>query len=179
MTLLASGILTGIPEIDEQHRELFSRIDGFFMACMEGREHEQLEGLFAFLDKYVNAHFEVEEKLQRDSNYSGYEDHKRQHSEYRDKIKEIQIAFEECGLSEFVLQQLNHVLIDWLLLHIGKVDHAFAVHLRSGGVEIPEVETAETAETVAKSAPESLEVASPEESGKGEDPKIEVLLRNS
>jgi hemerythrin len=58
-------LATGIEVIDDQHKELFRRIDGLLEACKAGKGREAVAGVLAFLENYVVEHFAAEEKIPR------------------------------------------------------------------------------------------------------------------
>ena len=78
-----SGLEIGIELIDEQHKELFSRIDQLELAIYKGKASFELIKLMEYLESYVIEHFEVEEKLMIDARYPDFAKHANQHNEFR------------------------------------------------------------------------------------------------
>jgi hemerythrin len=60
---------TGIDEIDDQHRELFNRIDKLELAMYSGKGAAELKQLVEFLLSYVDEHFGSEERVMLDAGY--------------------------------------------------------------------------------------------------------------
>ena len=56
-------LATGVPEIDAQHKELFSRINRLLEACNQGQGRAEVGKTLAFLEEYVLIHFSTEEKI--------------------------------------------------------------------------------------------------------------------
>lgn len=55
-----SSLETGIEAIDEQHKELFKRIDQLELALYNGRAASELVKLMEYLGLYITEHFELE-----------------------------------------------------------------------------------------------------------------------
>ena len=61
MTRWDDELSLGLEEIDNQHRELFRRMETLLEACVAGKAAEEVIGMLAFLDDYVAVHFRTEE----------------------------------------------------------------------------------------------------------------------
>lgn len=53
---------TGSDEIDNQHKELFRRINSLLDACNQGKGREEIGKTVQFLEDYVITHFSAEEE---------------------------------------------------------------------------------------------------------------------
>src|SRR5512136_1035159 len=82
-------LAVGIATIDEQHKELFKRINGLLIAIKEHRCKSEIDGTIKFLDDYASFHFGEEEKRMYAVAYDGLPDHKRQHAAYMKNIAEL------------------------------------------------------------------------------------------
>jgi hemerythrin len=123
-------LAVGVKEIDEQHKELFAKINALFDACNAGKGKEFIDPVIKYLQDYVVLHFGAEEKLQKDSNYPGYAAHKEQHDKFIQDFMELKANIETKGVSGLTIVKLNQVLVDWLINHIRKTDKAFATYLK-------------------------------------------------
>ena len=56
-------LATGVNKIDNQHKELFKRINNLLEACNQGRGKNEVEKVIKFLDDYVIIHFSEEENI--------------------------------------------------------------------------------------------------------------------
>ena len=87
--LWSSSLETGIPEIDEQHKELFRQIDILLDRSKDDRIHETLK----FLGNYVVKHFTDEQLIHLRAKYPKAADHKKLHTAfvavYNDLSKEF------------------------------------------------------------------------------------------
>lgn len=67
-----NSLAIGVAEIDDQHKELFSRFDSLLTACNEGKGRGEVLRVLLFLDDYIKSHFAAEERLQLKHDYPGY-----------------------------------------------------------------------------------------------------------
>lgn len=127
----SSDLATGVAEIDNQHKEIFSRFDRLFAACSEGKGKEEVLRLLLFLQEYVKEHFSAEERLQLRSAYPEYSEHKAQHTNFIAEVERLAREFAAEGATLPLVIKTNKALSSWLLQHISKTDMAFAGYLRS------------------------------------------------
>ena len=83
------NLITGNKTIDEQHKELIDRIQQFVSACESEDARVKAIKMLDYLDEYTEFHFKEEEKLQKDVDYPGLEEHIKKHEEFRHTIKEL------------------------------------------------------------------------------------------
>ena len=108
----------GVAPIDQQHRDLFDRIDALVNACQAGRCRDEVAGLIGFLQKYVRIHFGEEEELMRLSGYPERSDHAREHARFSGHLQDLVKGFAEQGFTSPLLNDLNATLVDWLYEHV-------------------------------------------------------------
>lgn len=124
------GLSVGVAEIDNQHKELFNRINNLLDACKQGKGSEEIERTINFLSDYVITHFGTEENLMVRYNYPDYASHKEKHEKFNKKFAELKMQIQKEGSGLLTTLGTNHLLIDWWLNHIGKVDKALGVFLK-------------------------------------------------
>ncbi|WP_298437300.1 bacteriohemerythrin [Geobacter sp.] len=122
-------LLTGVREIDEQHRELFARFGALLNACNEGKGNEEVLRLFTFLDEYVVSHFSAEERIMRSCDYREYPEHRQQHQKFIRDLGELKRQFRDGGAGLSLVISTNQMMIEWLTRHIEKMDKELAGHL--------------------------------------------------
>jgi hemerythrin len=127
----SSDLATGVTEIDNQHKEIFSRFDKLFTACSEGRGKDEVLRLLLFLEDYVKEHFAAEEKLQLRHAYPDYDAHKSQHVRFITDVGRLTAAFRAEGATLSLVIMTNKTLAAWLVQHIKKTDMEFAQYLRA------------------------------------------------
>jgi hemerythrin len=125
-----NNLATGVTAIDDQHKEIFKRVDRLSEACSEGRGREEVLKLLVFLEDYVKEHFAAEERLQMKSAYPGYPMHKSQHTRFIADIARLATAFKTEGATLSLVIMTNKTLTAWLVQHISKTDMELAAYLK-------------------------------------------------
>ncbi|MDR1677749.1 MAG: hemerythrin family protein [Deltaproteobacteria bacterium] len=115
---------TGVPKIDEQHKELFRQADNLVDKAQVAR----VETTLNFLRGYVAKHFSDEEILHRVSAYPKAEQHKKLHEEFSKAVRNLISQFQAATNKQPVVLQINSVVVAWLREHIMKHDKEFAVY---------------------------------------------------
>lgn len=124
-------LATGVSIIDDQHKELFRRINGLLAACSSGRGKEELSTVIRFLEEYVATHFGEEETRMQQYNYPDYAAHKALHEEFNRNFASLREQFVTDGAAVHVVIKTNHVVVEWLTSHIKRVDRALGTFLKS------------------------------------------------
>lgn len=115
----------GIEKVDEQHKELFQKINNLLDACTNRKGREEVVETINFLEEYVDKHFSEEEQLQRDHAYPEYPRHKAAHEQFNRNFIELKKKLQQEGPTLQFVMQVNKVVVDWLVIHITNVDKAF------------------------------------------------------
>jgi len=76
-----AALITHVPLIDAQHRELIHRINAMLTACRDGKGREELEAIVRYLEAYVLERFATEERETTARRFPGYADHKARHNQ--------------------------------------------------------------------------------------------------
>jgi len=116
----------GIKEIDNQHRELFSRLERLESAISSGRGSEIVISTFHFLDNYVQLHFRAEEELQEYYHYPHREMHAGEHAEFRKRLKQLEATLAVEDPSEKLAVLTDALLTQWLITHVTSLDRELA-----------------------------------------------------
>ncbi len=125
-----SDLATGVEEIDDQHRELFRRINSLLEACNQGQGKNEVVKVIAFLEDYVIEHFSEEERHMSDRDYPDFGKHRVQHREFMENLSTLKQQLEADGPGLGVVLSTNRLVIDWLTNHIRKEDKALGSFLR-------------------------------------------------
>ena len=115
---------TGMPAIDDQHKELFRQARVLFDRENADRVTQTLD----FLEKYVEKHFGDEQALHLKAQYPKLEPHKKMHAEFVIAFKKMQKEYEDEGHKLQVLLKINKTFSDWLTNHIMVHDKEFATY---------------------------------------------------
>jgi hemerythrin len=128
-----SDLSVGVQEIDNQHKELFERINSLRTAMSLGKGRTEIGKTVKFLEEYVVEHFSTEEKYMSRYDYGAYLVHKAEHqafikdfSEFKKKLEGLE---SQGGITSFLTIDVQHRLVDWLLNHIGKIDKSLGAFL--------------------------------------------------
>lgn len=126
---LTKELETGNTLIDSEHRQLFQAVNDMMDACSGGKGRDQIEKTVNFLVEYVSKHFGDEEKLQIQTKYPGYNNHKAFHEKYKADIKKAAQALTGGTPSIAALGQVNQQ-IAVLVSHIKTEDKKLALHVK-------------------------------------------------
>jgi hemerythrin len=122
--LWSKSLETGIPKIDEQHKELFRQTD----ILVDRTKADRVDSTLNFLKEYVNKHFSDEEAFQRSSHYPKAEDHKKLHVEFAASLRKHLDEYNKASNKPAMILNLNSIVIKWLQEHIMRHDKEFAVY---------------------------------------------------
>lgn len=126
---LTKDLETGNSLIDSEHRQLFLAVNEMMDACSSGKGREQIEKTVKFLVDYVAKHFGDEEKLQIQTKYPGYNNHKAFHEKYKADIRIAAQALVNEAPTIATLGQVNKQ-IAVLVSHIKTEDKNLASHVK-------------------------------------------------
>jgi hemerythrin len=121
----------GVPEIDEQHRELVRRINELGLAMKRGKGGETVADLLAFLNSYVELHFSMEEGLMREFHYPDIGEHRGNHSAFRKQFEEKREAYVADPGERSTTLDIHGWMMSWLMNHIMYVDMKLGEFLAS------------------------------------------------
>ncbi len=112
----------GVEEMDEQHRNMVEIINKMHSAMKEGKGNEKIEEILEEMEDYTEYHFEAEEKLMENNDYSErkLKKQKEQHEKFVEKIEEYREKIEGGTLT--LSMDIMNFLKDWLSNHIAEVD---------------------------------------------------------
>ncbi len=126
----------GVSEIDEQHRELFSRINDLVLAIRQSVCKYRIGDVIRFLEDYVVSHFGMEEELMDRLRYPEFTSHKAQHAHF---IRQFSILKDELikldggkkrGSYELSVTT-NQIVVDWIIAHVKHTDRQLGEFLKT------------------------------------------------
>lgn len=124
------ALAVGVREVDEQHKEIFRRVDALAQALMTRRGAEVVEPMFDFLGEYVVEHFGAEESLMRLHRYPQRAEHEAEHRRFVEDYRTLRAEYAREGATGFLLVKLNNRVGQWLTGHIGSTDRALGRFLK-------------------------------------------------
>ena len=111
----------GVPEVDHEHRQLIDLINKLCdRMCREAAGPEEVSSFLGEIYLRISAHFALEEKLMRDHGYSGYHDHKADHENLLDELRDLMEDFEYGTLSD--IEVVRTALENWFNGHFRGAD---------------------------------------------------------
>ncbi len=131
-----SSLVTGIDEIDRQHRYFVYILNELNESFNENYRDRIIRAL-RFMDRYAHWHFKSEEKYMELYHYPDIENHKKQHELFYQYTRS---AMEKAsrGITPELWYEVNRYLIEWLISHIKGTDRKFAEFLISRNLSMPE-----------------------------------------
>lgn len=121
----------GIEEIDNQHKELFRKINELLDACNQAKGREVVGKIIDFLGSYVVEHFQCEEKYMMKYNYPELKSHQTHHAQFIQNFGELKAKFETDGPGAHIVILTNRVVVGWLNSHIRNVDRQMGAFLKT------------------------------------------------
>lgn len=119
-TLWKDEYKIGIDKIDDQHCQLFRKIENLLEIVRTGNgERNRMEcmEIINFLVSYTTFHFDTEEKLQRKMGYVSYEKHVKIHENFKNTVEAYKDLLEK-DFSAKTLKSFIGTLLAWLVNHV-------------------------------------------------------------
>jgi hemerythrin len=120
----------GIDVIDTQHKELFSTAESLLAAAERGVGQGEVTKVVAFLEEYVETHFQTEEMYMKRYSYPDYAPHKIEHTGFVNEFYDLRQELDNDGVSPDLTVRLADWVGDWLVNHIGRMDKALGTFLK-------------------------------------------------
>jgi hemerythrin len=116
---------TGVPAVDAQHRELFSRVNDLLDACARGEGGAAIRPTLDSLGEYIEAHFTEEEALMTDRRCSAAAQNKAAHDLFRERYNGLRgdlIGCRNATEMAMLVLEVQRTVCDWLTDHIMQID---------------------------------------------------------
>lgn len=120
---------TGIPVIDEQHRELFRLVQDLRRMVQDGTERTQVADLLEHLVVLTERHFVTEETLMGQYDYPDLAGHISEHAAMLSNLRELLAKFHDSHQTMAML--VPTFMEGWLRHHISDGDFGFKSFLRA------------------------------------------------
>lgn len=125
---------TGNSLVDHQHQALFEAVNAFDEAQEAHMTPARIDGMLAFLARYVAEHFATEEFLMVRCGFPGLPEHRAQHENLTSRVRYIRdLRAQDPALVP--ADGLSKFLGDWLMNHILHWDAQVFDYLREHPVE--------------------------------------------
>ena len=124
---------TGVPSMDEQHRQLIDLINSLYRVL---RKEESVETIGPILDDmaaYADKHLREEEALLQKHDFPGYDEHLLLHNNYQEELAALTRDWEQQD--ELTAKKIYAFLRQWWLEHIVENDQKYGNFLTEKGVK--------------------------------------------
>ena len=125
---LPPELLTGIASVDEQHRAMVELHNEIATGLTGDRPAYFVIEALARLYQYSRQHFESEEKLMLRYGFEGLDDHRREHAELLDRLREVVLQYR--SQPDTVPGKIQEFVRVWVVRHIEEADMQFAAPVR-------------------------------------------------
>lgn len=134
------AIETGLPALDDQHRQYFAMVNGYMAASAKAAAqqngHEELVERLKFLRRYAVEHFATEQKIMKDAGYPDYQEHFEQHMYFLKRVGALDNRLREEGHSEKLTREVHFYTLEWFISHIQSADMLVVEFLRESGYQV-------------------------------------------
>lgn len=120
---------TGIPLIDEQHRDLFSKVGRLRTLIQAGGNRAEISRLLDELVEASRTHFEAEEAFMAKFGYPDLSQHLAEHASMLVGLQDLKDKFEESHASLALM--VPTFMEGWLRHHISDGDFGFVTFLKA------------------------------------------------
>lgn len=117
-----------IKAIDQDHQMLFETVGRLSRYHRDGATEQQLQSAIRSLVRYVDEHFEREERFLRRVGYPHFLEHKKQHEHFRLLIRRLQEIF-DVEPETVDVGKVRDFLEEWLKTHILREDMKYVPYL--------------------------------------------------
>jgi len=127
----SDAFATGVPEIDQQHRELLEHVSRLLEVMRS--EPSAVGRALDFLGDYTVSHFDAEERLMEHHAYPDAPLHREAHAGFVRTFGRLRFDYDLDGLTEGLTELIGGWLVDWLKHHILESDRALGRYVLARG----------------------------------------------
>jgi hemerythrin len=116
----------GVAAVDLEHRELIELINELHERIGEAADTDMTLAMLGEIYAQISAHFALEEKYMRESEYPRFPEHKEDHEELLDELRDIMDRVEDLG--RYDADELSQELGRWFSEHFRTHDALLHAH---------------------------------------------------
>ena len=113
-----------ITKFDNEHKRLVELLNKLNDAMSQGQGQKVLSQILSELSSYTKTHFKSEEDAMTKYNYPGLAEQKAQHTDFINKISDMQTQYNAGTLSMSI--SVFHFILNWIQNHIKKEDKKYS-----------------------------------------------------
>ncbi|MFH1208492.1 MAG: bacteriohemerythrin [Candidatus Omnitrophota bacterium] len=118
--------------LDEQHKRFFEILGNLYDSRGRVSDPQFLGARVWELAMYAVTHFDTEELMMSEYSFSGYEEHRKEHESFKEKVAIFKKDL-EMGQTSLALDMITF-LTGWLEHHILNVDQQYSLFLNGKGI---------------------------------------------
>jgi hemerythrin-like metal-binding protein len=126
---------TGITQVDDQHKTLFTAVNAFHAGLVAGRAKEELAKALDFLVDYTANHFKTEEDFMQKHGFQGLSAHRSEHTLLLEEVASFKEQWTKNSAAVRPME-VAKFLGDWLTHHIQQMDFQYVVFLKDRGITV-------------------------------------------
>ena len=116
----------GVAAVDLEHRELIELINELHERIGAAADNDMTLAMLGEIYAQISAHFALEEKYMRESEYPQFHQHKEDHEELLDELRDIMDRVEDLG--RYDADELSQELGRWFSEHFRTHDALLHAH---------------------------------------------------
>jgi len=124
-------LATGILSVDEQHKEIFKRMNAFLDEIETGNGGKAALEVLEYLSWYVVKHFRDEELLMLSEHYDDLRKHKNEHLQFKKDILTLEKKINNHDITVNLIVQIRQQVCDWIEKHIFEEDKKIAIFIKN------------------------------------------------
>ncbi|ABC80351.1 bacteriohemerythrin [Anaeromyxobacter dehalogenans] len=130
MALHWTSVLSiGVPELDAEHEEMFTRMDRLHDAILSG-ERAEVSRMIEYLREHAVRHLAAEETLMLAIGYPDRERHLREHEAFLATVRELTRRHDANGPTAVLVHDVERAVASWIDGHVGIHDVALGAFAR-------------------------------------------------
>lgn len=122
---------TGLPKIDQQHKDLFQAINDLGEAFRYGDVQAQVEKSMTFLLGFTAAHLQEEEAWLRAIDYPELAKHQQEHASL---MTQLMVLKRKADAGEHMTREVATYLLQWFAHHVEVDDMAYMKYAQGLGL---------------------------------------------
>ncbi len=120
----------GIDAVDHEHQELIDLVNRIHDVIEGGRPADEVEEAFGDLFRAISSHFALEERFMREHGYDQFREHKAEHEELLDELRDIMDDYREgrAGPADRLTTAVERWFSDHSRIHDARLHKRFGAH---------------------------------------------------
>ena len=128
----------GIASVDYEHEEMIALLNELYRGLASGAESKEIIAFLGEVYARISAHFALEEKVMKERRYDQYPEHKADHEELLDQIRDIMDDYEFGDAGQSV-EGFGKRMESWFANHFATHDARLHKAMGDLGLEFGEV----------------------------------------